>query len=190
MKREIKELQNIGIDNILRDKDLTRKFVKVANKYLPEFCVTCNHVLRDKFYQLINHKNPIDMSKSKFKLKKGTVISMTTEDWKEDITEVTITDEKAKKMLALSAAYIRYFDEAPNMDKYLEAVKSNTPVEKETSYRDNLIALKGIGEATADKIIENYATEADLDKAVNEGQDMEFLSEGAQEALKEKYFKE
>lgn len=191
----IAKLKKAGVQRILSDTDLRELFHKTALEVFGENCLNCDGKIQQKFTELINHQNPELMSKLKYRLKKGTVISMNSPSWKEDINNDNLTNQKAEMLLNITLKYIDRFEDAPDIEKLRkmkeqgvktlkEALSKGASGKKVASHEDSLkeelIALDNIGKATADKILKVYPTKDVLLDAINADVDMPFL--GAREA--------
>tara|TARA_R110000803_G_scaffold52326_1_gene107693 strand:- start:849 stop:1499 length:651 start_codon:yes stop_codon:yes gene_type:complete len=210
-----KELLNIltdkGPQGLRDDPELRGLFFREYRAIFGDACRNCDSKLAGYVKQFINHKNTSNMEKkNKFKLMKRLVAV----DGLGHINQQNCTDEIAVKMLAISSGFLKYFESYPDdWDKLVtkerakqskaKAPAATTKVTPEVKaeevtpevtveptdadkYRDKLIALDGIAEITADKIIEGFPTEAALEAHIAAGKDLTF-SPQANKALLENY---
>ncbi len=191
IQKKIQILRQVGIEKILSDPDTRGLFHEVATKVFGENCLNCDGKIREKFVLLLTKT---DFMESKYKLKKDTLISMNSPDWKEDISNSNLTNEKAEMLLNMSLSYIKLFEEAPELEKlkkaHEEGARSLSEVGKVKvvlTFSEELIALKGIGKSTAKKLIEKYPTKDLLIDALSNDDDFSFLGrfeDAAKDGLK------
>ena len=192
MEEKIDILRKAGIERILKDKDLRALFHEVALKIFGQNCLNCDGKIREQYSLLLT--KPYKME-SKYKLKKDDVISMSSPDWKEDLSNANMTDKKAEALLNRTLKYIFRFEEAPNIEELRIAAESGVKTLDEAmgktdpapTYSDELTDLKGIGDTTAEKIVNVYPTKDLLLDAIEHDVDMAFLGryeDRVKEALK------
>jgi len=114
----------------------------------------------------------------KFELKDGAQVQTQKFGF---ISAHTITDEKALQMLKLSKGYLKYFQKYPDNWEELTGHKPT-----ELTFVEKLVAMKGIGKATAEKIAAAHKDEAALSEHVKGGGELDY-SANAVAALKEAY---
>lgn len=193
MKERIESLLKAGIERILNESELRAEFHKVATQVFGENCLNCDGSIREKFTQLTK-LNSSKMETLNYKLREGRLISVQL--WNKDFSNKNLTNKDAVALLNLSFSYIKDFVEAPHIEElkalqeqgvksYKEALalieKENQP---EPTYDEKLVACKGIGKATANKIMKAYPTEELLIDALKSGEEIDFLKPEQIAALK------
>ena len=112
--KRIKELQEVGIDAILKNAKLKGQYTTIYKKVFDSnLCVTCNAVIRHSFFQfkqLTQSKIKV-MSKSKYKFKEG--IQIWVEKDRCHYTNSNLTDKVAAALLKSNPAYAKFFAEMP-----------------------------------------------------------------------------
>lgn len=200
MKKDIVDkieiLRLVGIEQVLASEKYRMMFHEVALSIYGENCLNCTGKIREKYSQIIklNHVEIMEKSELKYKLKPG-VITMTAPDMKGDISNHNLTNELAESLLERNLAYIKRFEEAPNLEalKKLqsEGVKTLSEAIKKMGkksdsgssdqpkeYIDILIDINGIAKTTAKKLVEKYPTMELLKQALIDDVEMDFLGKG------------
>ncbi len=197
---DLDTLKNAGIGKVLSNPELRQLFHEVAKREFGESCLNCTGKIREQYEKLFddkfNGKPKINMGE--YKLRKGAIIHMTAADWKATYGTGNMTDEIAVRLLNRDLRYVKFFDDCPNIEKIRKAMSENVRTLEElnghqepelnVSYYDKLIALNGIGDRMAKKIIDNYPTEEVLRDALEHEVQMDFFGvyeEGIKVSLKE-----
>jgi len=114
MEEIINELKEAGWQKVFDNKELNEKFSALWSKVFKEqLCRTCKGGFAEKFNFLTSQNNQkiTEMSNRKFIPKSGILIHLITTG--EDITSMTMTDEKAVEILKVHKGYIAFFESFP-----------------------------------------------------------------------------
>lgn len=122
MIERIKELQAIGINKILRDKELKNEYVRIyKNIFKTDLCSTCEALIKHSFIEFNKLTNlKIETMSNKlfnFRTKDENGRDVTTclhfQATNEDLTNKNLTDERAIALLRSNKAYKKYFVNLP-----------------------------------------------------------------------------
>ena len=128
LPEEVEQLQDIGINKILRDKKLKSRYIRIHKKvFLSNLCVTCNSYIRHSFNQFLtlNQSNIKIMSNRKFILKEGTVLWI--EDHRIHYTNANLTDKIGQQILDMNPIHAKFFETMPDQDQKVSTKKTDTP---------------------------------------------------------------
>lgn len=123
---QVKELQAIGIKDIIKSSDLKKKYIKLYKAlFLQNMCVSCNSTISHSFDQFLKltSKQTIIMKNRKFLFKDSTTLWI--EERQEHLTNANLTDELALDLLRKNKGYAKYFDIIP--ENWQELIKEPAP---------------------------------------------------------------
>lgn len=170
--------KNISLIALQNDEGLLTQFYNDFKEAFGEPCRQCKGKLRSYFIQLTQKPNTMNTRTCIMKPN----INVYVRSRHIHVNEKNITDEVAREMLEANPKAIKFFIRAPDdlseSEKAEEAETEQTDTEganesetaseqSEDGFRDELIALPSIGEATADKIIADYPNKDILTAALN-----------------------
>lgn len=177
---DLETLRQAGLDKVLTNYKLRLMFSKLAEEKFGSSCLNCTNKLKSQYREMFKTENM-----GQYKLKPGSVIHMTSDDWKGDIGNGNLTDEIAEKLLNRNLKYISYFSEAPNIERLRKGVQEGVrtlnelvgveDIVHEETYLNELIAIAGIGQILAEKLVANFPTKDVLLDAVEHEVSMPFL---------------
>lgn len=209
----LETIQEQGLEGLRRDPNLRGFFLSEYSAIFGSACQTCESKLAGYFINFIKFHNmkKVKNETPKFKLKK----SLTYVEGIGFVNQNNITDETAVAMLSQASGHLAKFEEYPkDWDKMVAALRKKkasattktTPVVKvqeitpETpgepkqeeqpdpvaDYFQKLVEMDGIAEKTAEKIVNQFGTEPELEAHIAAGKDLDF-SPQANKALLANY---
>ena len=111
---KIKELQELGIENILKDKGKKSLYITIyKNLFQTNLCSTCNSAIKHTYSQFLtlNQSKLQTMEARKFLFRENTVIWVP--DMCAHVTNSNLTDDIALTLLRRNKGYIKYFATFP-----------------------------------------------------------------------------
>ena len=194
---DLETLREAGIERVLRNPEMRQLFHEEAKRVFGEACLNCTGKIREQYKEMFNNQKP-EKKMGTYKLRKGSIIHMTATDWKATYGTGNMTDEIAVRLLNRDLRYIKFFEDAPDIERLRKAVTRNVRTLSElngeeepivnVSYLDKLTSINGIGTSTATKILEHYPTEEVLRDALEHDVQLTFMGvyeEATRNALQE-----
>lgn len=142
MNERIKELQNIGIDVILRNKDLKNEYVRIyKNIFKTDLCSTCESHIKHSFLEfnkltnlkIETMKNRLFNFRTKDESGRDDVVVLNIAATNEQLTNDKLTDERAIALLRSNKAYKKYFVNLPaNWEALVAGTESLKPTPQVT----------------------------------------------------------
>lgn len=185
------DIKKLGLKGLRNNPDLKAFFFKEYSNIFGKVCMSCESKLEGYFINFLNHTEMGQESTAKFILKDKLIMTPIG-----NINRKNCTDEKAIALLATSKGFLKDFESYP--ENWYELVADHkdgksTPSQPEKEkegtgdvFKDKLISLPGIAAKTADKIIEQFATEAALEAHIAAAKELNFTP-AANKALLDAY---
>lgn len=112
--KEIEALQQIGIEKILSDKQLKKKYLSIQKNFFnTDLCHECNSAIKHSYihFKSLTPNQMKTIEERQFALKTNTVLWV--EARQSHITNANITDEIAVALLRKNKGYQKYFEKMP-----------------------------------------------------------------------------
>lgn len=195
------EILKGGLEGLIRNEALLNLFYQEYENQTGESpCRSCPGKLKGYYthYKNLNAKHLKSDIMNEFKLKPGSVIPWSTGGGYMDVTQANVNSElKAKNgksypigahLFAITSNYSKFFDGVPsNLDAMVASIRGGKSEEpKAETFFDELVAIKGIGKKSAQKITEDFESKDALKEAIEAEEEL-LYSPAVNELLKENF---
>ena len=165
------DIINAGLAGIQTNSKLRNYFLREYSKVFGEACADCKGKLEQYYFKYINHLST--MGDYVLKPSPSGMISVIPFE-NDHVTNANVNNtinghSTGTRMLAKSRAFEKYFEKMPDNVEELIAAYKGVEAPKGGNFIDELVAIKGVGKSSAEKIAADYSTMEALSEAVKSG---------------------